>query len=427
MEQVFEQLPLLLTAPAYPWLFEQAEKAFQQWQTLPLPEIERVKYHRWPLFQDAGIAIETQLDPLGYSLAASLAINDQETASIVHVGYEVMAESMTPDASEQGLIVMNLAEAIEQHEALVAEHLFSVVDPLSDRLTAFNTAHLDGGIFVYVPRNMEVTLPINAQFVQDSRFNTAYHKHILIVAEENSRVNYMEQFTTYGEAANSATVVVEVVAKAGSHIKYSAVDTFGKKTHAYIKRHARVERDAKVEWAIGCLNDGNVILDLDTQLVGDGSHGEVQVVGISNEKQIQAVDTKVVNQGKHSVGNILQHGVILDRATLTFNGIGLIEKYAKGADAQQESRILMLSEKARGDANPILLIEEFEVTAGHAASVGQVDEEQLYYLMSRGLSRQQAEHLVVRGFLGPVIVQMPTSEIRQTLVSIIDQKLQNLQ
>ena len=112
---------------------------------------------------------------------------------------------------------------------------------------------------------------------------------------------------------------------------------------------------------------------------------------------------------------------------MTFNGIGLIEKYAKGADAQQESRVLMLSEKARGDANPILLIEEFEVTAGHAASVGQVDEEQLYYLMSRGLSREAAEYLVVRGFLGPVIVQMPSAEIRRQLVEIIDRKLSGLE
>ena len=135
----------------------------------------------------------------------------------------------------------------------------------------------------------------------------------------------------------------------------------------------------------------------------------------------------MVNRGNDSVGNILQDGVIMDRATLTFNGIGLIEKYAKGADAQQESRVLMLSEKARGDANPILLIEEFEVTAGHAASVGQVDEEQLYYLMSRGLSREAAEYLVVRGFLGPVIVQMPSAEIRRQLVEIIDRKLSGLE
>lgn len=108
---------------------------------------------------------------------------------------------------------------------------------------------------------------------------------------------------------------------------------------------------------------------------------------------------------------------------LTFNGIGLIEKGAKHADSQQESRVLMLSDQARGDANPILLIEEFEVTAGHAASVGQMDEEQLYYLMSRGLPRKQAELLVIRGFLGPVLKQMPSQLAREKISQTIDRKL----
>ena len=107
----------------------------------------------------------------------------------------------------------------------------------------------------------------------------------------------------------------------------------------------------------------------------------------------------MTNYGCNSIGNILQHGVILEKATLTFNGIGHIIKGAKGADAQQESRVLMLSDQARSDANPILLIDENDVTAGHAASIGQVDPEDMYYLMSRGLDKATAERLVVRGSL----------------------------
>ena len=285
---------------------------------------------------------------------------------------------------------------------------------------------MNGGIFVYIPKNTHISVPIEVILLQDSRYKQAFNKRVLIVVDENSQVDYLERLQTMGDVANNATIVAEVIVKQGARIKYLSLDTFGAQTHAYVKRYAVTERDAHIEWAVGTLNDGNVILDSDTYLNGDGSESQVAIVGISNERQVQAIDTKVVNRGKHSVGNILQHGVILDRATLTFNGIGLIEKYAKGADAQQESRVLMLSEKARGDANPILLIEEFEVTAGHAASVGQVDEEQLYYLMSRGLSRKDAEYLVIRGFLGPVIVSMPSAKVRQELVNIIDEKLDSM-
>ncbi|MER2117714.1 MAG: SufD family Fe-S cluster assembly protein, partial [Enterococcus casseliflavus] len=157
--------------------------------------------------------------------------------------------------------------------------------------------------------------------------------------------------------------------------------------------------------------------------IGEGSHSEIKVVAISMGKQIQAIDTRVTNYGRHSIGHILQHGVIREKATLTFNGIGHIIKGAKGADAQQESRILMLSDKARGDANPILLIDENDVTAGHAASVGRVDPEEMYYLMSRGIPKEEAERLVIRGFLGSVISAIPLKATRDELVETIEGKL----
>ena len=159
-------------------------------------------------------------------------------------------------------------------------------------------------------------------------------------------------------------------------------------------------------------------------MIGDGSHANLKVVAVSSGRQVQGIDTRVTNYGCNSVGHILQHGVILERGTLTFNGIGHIIKGAKGADAQQESRVLMLSDKARSDANPILLIDENDVTAGHAASIGQVDPEDLYYLMSRGLDQKTAEQLVIRGFLGTVITEIPIKAVRDEMIDVIDSKLE---
>lgn len=422
--EFFEQaqlVPNLVEAPE--WFQHLQHTTHQEWQALELPVIERVKFHRWPLFQEVLANVESLADPLSYGMDAAVNVAEDEGALIVHAGNQTLVESVPMDLLEQGVVVTDLLEAMWAYPELVQQYLFSVVPASVDKVVAYNTAYLNGGIFIYVPRNVHVNVPIETVLLQDSRYEQSFNKRVLMVLEENSHVEYLERLQTLGDNANSATVVVEIIAKQGASLRYSAVDTFGHNTHAYVKRHAVTHRDARVDWAIGVLNDGNVILDSDTDLKGDGSQSQVAIVGISNDKQIQAIDTKVVNQGKHTIGNILQHGVILDRATLTFNGIGLIEKYAKGADAQQESRVLMLSEKARGDANPILLIEEFEVTAGHAASVGQVDEEQLYYLMSRGLSRQDAEHLVIRGFLGPVIVNMPSKQVQQQLIEIMDVKL----
>ena len=172
----------------------------------------------------------------------------------------------------------------------------------------------------------------------------------------------------------------------------------------YISRRGRIGRDASLDWALGIMNEGNVIADFDSDLIGDGSHANLKVIGLSSGRQVQGIDTRVTNYGNNSVGHILQHGVILERGTLTFNGIGHIVKGAKGADAQQESRVLMLSDKARSDANPILLIDENEVTAGHAASI-------------------TAERLVIRGFLGAVITEIPVKEVRDEMISVTDTKL----
>ena len=135
--------------------------------------------------------------------------------------------------------------------------------------------------------------------------------------------------------------------------------------------------------------------------------------------------TTILNRGRHTIGHIFQRGVILNRSTLVFNGIGKIIKGAKGSDAQQESRVLMLSRRARGDANPLLLIDENDVTAGHAASVGRVDENQMYYLMSRGISEQVARKLVIRGFMGEVLAKMPTKAAQRQVVEEIERKLRH--
>ena len=424
---LLEQLQYVSGALEVPeWFQNTRHEAFGIWETLELPTIERVKFNRWPLFNKQIHAAESDIDPLSYSVADALSLEDEQSVKLVHAGNQTIMETVPYHLIEQGVIVTDLMEAMMAYPELVQPYLYSVIPPQDDKILAYNTAYLNGGIFVYIPKNTHISVPIEVILLQDSRYKQAFNKRVLIVVDENSQVDYLERLQTMGNVANNATIVAEVIVKQGARIKYLSLDTFGAQTHAYVKRYAVTERDAHIEWAVGTLNDGNVILDSDTYLNGDGSESQVAIVGISNERQVQAIDTKVVNRGKHSVGNILQHGVILDRATLTFNGIGLIEKYAKGADAQQESRVLMLSEKARGDANPILLIEEFEVTAGHAASVGQVDEEQLYYLMSRGLSRKDAEYLVIRGFLGPVIVSMPSAKVRQELVNIIDEKLDSM-
>lgn len=397
------------------WLASLRQQAFDKMDQLDLPVIERVKFHRWNL----GDGRISDSEPLT-SVPDFTALGDN--LKFIQMGTQTILEQLPAGLAEQGVVFTDFHSALEEIPELVEKHFMSAVKYDEDKLAAYHTAYFNSGAVLYVPDNVEIDQPIEGIFYQDSESDVPFNKHILIIAGKHSKVNYLERLETYGQGTvpTTANITVEVIAQAGAQIKFSAIDRLGENVTAYISRRGKLDNDAMIDWAIGVMNEGNVVADFDSDLYGKGSHADMKVVALSSGKQVQGIDTRVTNYGCNSIGNILQHGVILEKGTLTFNGIGHIIKGAKGADAQQESRVLMLSDQARSDANPILLIDENDVTAGHAASIGQVDPEDMYYLMSRGLDKATAERLVVRGFLGSVIVEIPVKEVRDEMIENID-------
>ncbi|MHC5269658.1 Fe-S cluster assembly protein SufD [Enterococcus sp. LJL98] len=405
------------------WMLELREKALEKIDALPFPKIERVKYERWPLFNISEEALNGETA----EITSVPAFDDMHNHPMVVQQDDVTIFEQVPiHLSNKGVIFTDLYTAMLNHPELVEEYYMKKAVPMDeDKMTAAHAAFMNSGLFLYVPKGMVIEQPLEAIFKHNQELGHHFYKHILIVADENSEFSYLERFLSEGETKEklSGNIVVEVIAKAGAKVKYAAIDQLGENIATYINRRGYLLQDASIDWAIGVMNEGNVVADFDSELIGNGSHSEVKIVAISGGRQTQGIDTRVTNHGLHSIGHILQHGVIREKGTLTFNGIGHILRGAKGADAQQESRILMLSDQARGDANPILLIDENEVTAGHAASSGRVDPEEMYYLMSRGLPKEEAERLVIRGFLGSVITAIPVKSVRQELIDVIEGKL----
>ncbi|EMB80323.1 putative ABC transporter, membrane protein [Streptococcus mutans 11VS1] len=400
------------------WLQEKRLAAFDKIDDLELPRIERVKFQRWNLGD--GTITES---PISANVPDFTSFG--ENPKLVQLGTQTVLESLPAKLVEQGVVFTDFHSALEEIPQVIEKYFATALKFDEDKLSAYHTAYFNSGSVLYVPDNVEIDLPLEGIFLQDSTSNVPLNKHVLIIAGRHAKVNYLERFETIGDSDVKATanIAVEVLAQAGSQVKFAAIDRLGNNITTYISRRGRLDNDASIDWALGVMNEGNVIADFDSDLIGDGSHAELKVVAASSGRQIQGIDTRVTNYGNNSIGHILQHGVILERGTLTFNGIGHIIKGAKGADAQQESRVLMLSDKARSDANPILLIDENEVTAGHAASIGQVDPEDMYYLMSRGIDKETAERLVIRGFLGTVITEIPVKAVRDEMIAVLDEKL----
>ena len=393
------------------WFKAKRNEAKQLIETTKLPSFQKIKYHDWNINVDGTTAIDNQPE-------------FDTNADVYQYASDKAQIKLPQEFLDKGVIVEDFEDALVNHEDIMKKYFMEKGLKMDDnRLLAEHVANLQSGVLVYVPKNVDLETPLTCEYIQNSRVEGDYVYHVLIVTEANSSLSYVERLKTDGDKSNTANIVVEVIAGDGSRIHFASVDNLSKNTTAYMNRRGYLQRDSKIDWAMGMMNSGLTIGDFDSDLVGDGSHAELKVVGISTSDQIQGIDTRVTNIGKNTIGHILQHGVALDASELTFNGIGHVMKRSKGSDAQQESRILMLSPQARGDANPILLIDDNDVTAGHAASIGRVNPEQLYYLMSRGLQKRLAEKLVIRGFLAPVLDEIPLKEIRNEFSELIERKV----
>ncbi|MCT4376150.1 Fe-S cluster assembly protein SufD [Leuconostoc suionicum] len=384
-------------------------------QSLPLPTFAKVRYNSWQL---------DEMIPATDKATTSFFMKNKKNGIEVS-GLSTTYQHLTEKMTAQGVMLMSMVQAKTEHPDLVKKMIGSVIDKATDRLSAQNFAQFNTGIFVYIPENVQFDEVLHLTLNQLATSGKDLVARIFVYIGSNAKVDILQEMHTIGTQKTKASVTIEVIADSGAQVTYANIDSFGEQTTAFINREAEVRDHATVDWQNAEFNDGNVIIRLASQLNGEGSTSHTNVIGLTTKKQTQGLVTTILNRGRHSLGHIFQRGVILNRSTLVFNGIGKIIKGAKGSDAQQESRVLMLSRRARGDANPLLLIDENDVTAGHAASVGRVDENQMYYLMSRGISEQVARKLVIRGFMGEVLAKMPTKEAQQQVVEEIERKLKH--
>lgn len=412
------------------WFTQFRLDAFGKVDELAMPKPDKTRITNWNFteFPKHEAEVRTFKSLSDLPEVAKSVVDMEESNQNLYVQYNHQAAyvSLSDQLKAQGVIFTDLFSAVAEHPDLVKKYFMTDAVKVDEhKLTAFHAALVNGGAFLYVPKNVQITEPVQAVYIFDDK-DAAMFNHVLIVADDNSSVTYVENYLSTNEEVNAiVNIVSEVIANHNAKVVYGAVDTLAKGSTVYVNRRGITGRDARLDWALGLMNDGNTIAETTTNLIGEGSNGDTKTVVIGRGSQTQNFTTSIVHSGRHTEGFILTHGVMKDAASSMFNGIGKIEKGASKANANQESRVLMLSEKARGDANPILLIDEDDVMAGHAASVGRVDPLQLFYMMSRGIPKADAERLIIHGFLAPVVEKLPIEAVKRQLVEIIERKVQS--
>ncbi|HJA26980.1 MAG TPA: Fe-S cluster assembly protein SufD [Candidatus Limosilactobacillus intestinigallinarum] len=399
-------------------LLERRLQALELMGKLQLPRMQRFKFQDWPLIKDRPL----NWCPSSPNSLPTIQLDD-EVIRVTQFGQSTVHLSIPQHLVDQGVILTNIFTAAREHADLFDKYFMSAIKVDENLLTAYHQAYLNAGLFLYVPKNVVIEKPIVAELVQDNTQEEPLVSHILVVADQGSQVKFIQHLSSVGDHDNPANMMIELIAHDNSEIDFSSLDELGAHSHTYFKRRADIARDAHVEWAVGVMNDGDTVGDMDSELLGEGGYANSKMIAVTTGQQRVGINNRVTNHGKHTTGLINQRGVILEGSELIFNGIGQIIHGAHGAKADQQNRVLIMSPQARGDANPILLIDENDVEAGHAASVGPVDPHQMYYLMSRGIPRPQAQRMVIRGFLGAVLSAIPSKDVQNKMIDILERKL----
>ncbi|OAS21314.1 Fe-S cluster assembly protein SufD [Paenibacillus oryzisoli] len=390
--------------------------------SLELPILEKTRIDRWSISAYGSYKEQATLSSLDALPEVTQGLTNSDNL-IVQRNSGIVFNQVSEELKKQGVIFTDLETAVREHGDLVKPYFMKAVEANENQLTALHAALWNGGIFIYVPKNVVVDIPLQALFVADDAEAT-FAPHVLIVAEQFSSVTYVDNFvSSVGGAELVQNGVVEVFAKPGSRVSYSSIHSLEASVTDLTYRRAILEDDSRIGWVVGELNYGNSMSDTTSVLKGKGSDSDAKVICVGTQEQKLNLTTRAVHWGKASTSDMITRAVMRDGSTAIINGITKIEKGATGCNGQQTEKVLMLSPKARGDANPILLIDEDDVKAGHAASVGQVNAEQVHYLMSRGITKEEAQRLIIYGFLAPVVSEIPVKSVEEQLQSLVERKL----
>ena len=320
---------------------------------------------------------------------------------------EVVYHKNRDDLAEQGVIFTDMDTAVREYPEIVRKYFAKVIPPGDNKFAALNSAVWSGGSFVYVPAGVHVEMPLQAYFRINSE-NAGQFERTLIIAEEGSSVHYVEGCSApvySGDSLHSA--VVELIAQPGSRIRYTTIQNWSPNVYNLVTKRARAETESTVEWIDGNLGSKLTMKYPAVVMVGPKAHGEVLSVAYAGPGQHQDAGAKMTHAAPETTSIIDSKSISKDGGRTTYRGLVKVEEGAYKVKSHVRCDALILDEESRSDTYPTMEIDEKDARIGHEATVSKVGDDQLFYLMSRGLTEQQATAMIVNGFIEPITKTLP--------------------
>ena len=329
---------------------------------------------------------------------------------------KIFATELSADLKAQGVIFTDINTALDNYPA-AQNYFLKGMEISKDKFLALNAAFFGSGIFLYVPKNVEIAEPLRANFHLEGQSSVV---HNLVILEQNSKVDFIEQYSNQEdgqEQLNSS--VTEVFANPNSKINFYHLNSWAENVNNFTNIAGTADRDSNISWISGCFGGKLNRIKIDTNFNGQGS--SCKNIGIFLGKGKEHIDftTNVHHNVENTTNNILVDGILKDESSSVYRGLIRIPKEGQKTFSYLENHILKLGSKTLANSIPSLKIDANDVKASHGATVGQIDDEQIFYLMARGLPRHEAEKLIVDGFFEPVIQKIPSEELREKIREMV--------
>ncbi len=432
-EQINREAVEALAAEEPGWLRERRLEAWSVYESTPIPS---KKLEEW---RYTDLSKKLSLDELSLlpwaerqfseanapsELRSAMASDRAASGHLVELDGSVARVDLQDELASKGVLLTSIRSAVQSHPDLVEELLATEAVPAeSGKFQALNAALWTDGILLHVPRGVRMELPIRvSRWISEA--GRALFSRTLIVADEGSRVSFVDEVLSPDFTRQTfVSSAVEVFARNGAQVQFVSLQRLGRGAFHLSQQRTLADNDSTLDTLNVSLGGSVARIDLNAELRGAGANSDMLGLYFGEEDQHFDHNTRQDHRAPHTKSDLLYKGALDGRARAVFRGIIKVHRGAQQTDAYQTNRNLLLSNEARADSLPNLEIEADDVRCSHGATVGQLDQDHLFYLMSRGLPRAQAERLVVMGFLGEVLSRLPLGGVVEKVSSIIEDRL----
>src|SRR6188472_4245967 len=400
------------------WMREVRHRALDYFLARPLPtwgadlsgiDFENIYYYIRPTekqadsWEDLPADIKDTWDKLG--------IPEAEKKYLAGVGAqyesEVVYHKLQQQLIEQGVLFLDMDSGLREHEEIVKQYFGTIIPSNDNKFAALNTAVWSGGSFIYVPPGVQIELPLQAYFRINAE-NMGQFERTMIIVDEDAYVHYVEGCTAPIYSSDSLhSAVVEIVVKKGGRCRYTTIQNWSNNVYNLVTKRAVAEAGATMEWVDGNLGSKLTMKYPAVLLNGKGAHGEVLSIAFAGKGQHQDAGGKITHMAPNTSSVITSKSISKDGGRSSYRGLLQVNSGAVGSKSKVVCDALIIDDESRTDTYPYINIDENDVDIGHEATVSKIGDEQLFYLMSRGLSEEEASAMIVSGFVEPITKELP--------------------